>query len=954
VSTVSKPLWQQVTALVSLSAGGAITGLSFVPRVPAEMSSPSGLPLRLAALQQMAEPSPAPAQVTAADDVTLRTAIVNVAKYYLQLAKDKSPAQMEALIWQQDSLDGADHGPSCAAFASLTLELGSQVVGQQSWVTGGTSYPWPLHKWADVRVDPNPDSLDITSVLQDAQAHQRWHPLGDGYQPEPGDWVLFDGHVEVVTGYSGGVLYTIGGDSLPNYSVNAHEYSGSLAAQGVAGFVDNGNLVSSSGAPAASQQTPPGARSSHDGQPASSGQSAGGGTSPAIPGVAAPPSAASSASPSPSAPSPAPPADAGPPSHRTGSPGQSGAAAIPGTSDPAPIPGANPQQRQSSHSPAGASSAAPGHAGSAAHAGTPAPARPASGAAAAAAIPGVSSAAQPSASGPAASPPATQPSKAAAPSAGPEPSIPGLPASAQPSPAPGAGQHEPAATSPPEQHAPPAAAAAGETSAQQAFIAAVAPGAIATQRSYDIPASVTIAQAILESGWGQSYLAAKDHNLFGIKGRGPGGSDALPTQEYVDGHFVNTVALFRVYDNFAQSIEDHGQLLATSGYYKRAMAVDQNPDAFANALTGVYATDPGYGAKLISLMQEFDLYQYDTTAASAPAPAPTAPAARSSASPARTPTPTSRVPASSVPASPAPPSRTPASRAPASPAPAARTTSARSTSARTASTRSSVSRTPVSRTQVSRSPVTRASASRTRPVVSSPAPIVATAMYRPVMPAPIRASEAAALRTTTASTLRRTASAARRTRAGVPYLHQIPLPVKNSFIALAKVPLTGAEELYRDVAVLAGISWELLAACDWMQCRARPRFSPVHGEKLGTPNPDGTVYHTKSEALEQCAYDLVELARAVYRIDLTDTAQLSVRDLAKAFAAFRWGGLLARHHTSAMEFPYSVAGLTDQHLAMRWPAIDEPNTPDRPGARFRLPFGAVPIVIGLSYPATAA
>ena len=49
--------------------------------------------------------------------------------------------------------------------------------------------------------------------MQDAQAHHRWHPLGDGYRPQPGDWVLFDGHVEVVTSYSPGALRTVGGDS---------------------------------------------------------------------------------------------------------------------------------------------------------------------------------------------------------------------------------------------------------------------------------------------------------------------------------------------------------------------------------------------------------------------------------------------------------------------------------------------------------------------------------------------------------------------------------------------------------------------------------------------------------------------------------------------------------------------------------------------------------------------
>jgi hypothetical protein len=180
----------------------------------------------------------------------------------------------------------------------------------------------------------------------------------------------------------------------------------------------------------------------------------------------------------------------------------------------------------------------------------------------------------------------------------------------------------------------------------------------------------------------------------------------------------------------------------------------------------------------------------------------------------------------------------------------------------------------------------------------------------------------------------------------------MPPSVRHAFASTARVPLIRAEPLYQDVASHSGISWELLAACDWMQCEARARYSPVHGEKLGAMNADGTTYHTKSEALEQCAEDLVELAETVYGIDVTAAGPLSVRDLANAFAAFRWGGLLRLHRTSAMEFPYSVAGLTPQHLRMRWPKVADPNTPDRPGSRFRGPFGAVPIVLSLNYPAT--
>ena len=96
-------------------------------------------------------------------------------------------------------------------------------------------------------MDTNPASPQITSVVADAQAHGRWHPLGDGYLPQPGDWAVYDGHVAVVTSYSGGVLDTIAADSLPGLTVNAHSSAAPLADQGIAGFVDNGNLQLATG-----------------------------------------------------------------------------------------------------------------------------------------------------------------------------------------------------------------------------------------------------------------------------------------------------------------------------------------------------------------------------------------------------------------------------------------------------------------------------------------------------------------------------------------------------------------------------------------------------------------------------------------------------------------------------------------------------------------------------------
>jgi hypothetical protein len=184
------------------------------------------------------------------------------------------------------------------------------------------------------------------------------------------------------------------------------------------------------------------------------------------------------------------------------------------------------------------------------------------------------------------------------------------------------------------------------------------------------------------------------------------------------------------------------------------------------------------------------------------------------------------------------------------------------------------------------------------------------------------------------------------------YEAEFPSAVTTAYFASAKAPLARGQYLYRDVAASTGIGWQLLAAVDWMECKADPRRSPVHGEKLGSLNADGTAYSTKSRALTQCACDLIQLAGAVYGIDLTVPPAQSVPALAAAFSAFRWGALLRRHGVSPMEFPYAVAGLTAQHQKMHWPGIDAPDAPDRPGARFREPFGAVPVVLSLGYPAT--
>ena len=397
----------------------------------------------------------------------------------------------------------------------------------------------------------------------------------------------------------------------------------------------------------------------------------------------------------------------------------------------------------------------------------------------------------------------------------------------------------------------------------------------------------------------------------------------LPTQEFENGQWVTLNAAFRVYHNVAESIADHSQLLATGPSYQQAMADRHLPDAFATDLTGVYATDPQYGSNLIAIMRLYNLYRYDAAAPAAPHTA--VPGGTGSSGRDRQPGRGGQSGRNGQPGRDGQSRRNGQSRA--------------ERSAMTGRAARARPRFPGSSTPT---PPGRAGRLRPRRLRSGAGSGAASQ-------APVRPGSQASQRPGPRVAPRRAQTGARASR----YVPQIPQTVTTAFITSAKAPLSRAEPLYDDVASHSGIRWELLAACDWMQCQAQPRYSPVHGEKLGTVNADGTVYRTKSEALAQCAGDLIELAMAVYWIDITARRPLSVRDLAKVFAAFRWGGLLKLHGISAMEFPYAVEGLTAQHLKMRWPDVKDPNAPDKPGTRFRMPFGAVPVVLCLGYPALA-
>ncbi|KRL52473.1 mannosyl-glycoprotein endo-beta-N-acetylglucosamidase [Furfurilactobacillus rossiae DSM 15814] len=145
------------------------------------------------------------------------------------------------------------------------------------------------------------------------------------------------------------------------------------------------------------------------------------------------------------------------------------------------------------------------------------------------------------------------------------------------------------------------------SSTQKYFFESVIPGAIAGWHEYGVIPSITIAQAIIESGWGQSYLSTAAHNLFGIKGTYNGNSITLPTQEYNGYQYVTIYAAFRAYDNNSESIQDHGAFLKYNSRYNNLLG-DSNYVSVANKIRlDGYATDPAYSTSLISMVQTYGL-----------------------------------------------------------------------------------------------------------------------------------------------------------------------------------------------------------------------------------------------------------------------------------------------------------------------------------------------------------
>lgn len=138
----------------------------------------------------------------------------------------------------------------------------------------------------------------------------------------------------------------------------------------------------------------------------------------------------------------------------------------------------------------------------------------------------------------------------------------------------------------------------------------VVEAAVASMRKWSVPASVTIAQWAVESAWGAS-MPPDSNNPFGIKAVGDQPAVESKTREVYSGESVVISAKFRKFDSIAEAFESHGRLLASAPVYKPAMAKKDDPEAFADALTGVYATDPLYGQTLKYVIKTYNFTIHD-------------------------------------------------------------------------------------------------------------------------------------------------------------------------------------------------------------------------------------------------------------------------------------------------------------------------------------------------------
>jgi len=152
-------------------------------------------------------------------------------------------------------------------------------------------------------------------------------------------------------------------------------------------------------------------------------------------------------------------------------------------------------------------------------------------------------------------------------------------------------------------------AIAADTTPQQKYISKYSALAQSEMRRTGVPASITLAQGILESNSGQSRLAVKGNNHFGIKCHSDWKGDRMYHDDDEKGE------CFRVYPSAEHSFRDHSDFLRYYSRYKSLFELD--PTDYKSWATGLkaagYATSPSYATSLIKIIETYKLYQFDSS-----------------------------------------------------------------------------------------------------------------------------------------------------------------------------------------------------------------------------------------------------------------------------------------------------------------------------------------------------
>lgn len=146
------------------------------------------------------------------------------------------------------------------------------------------------------------------------------------------------------------------------------------------------------------------------------------------------------------------------------------------------------------------------------------------------------------------------------------------------------------------------------------FLESIHQGAVDGWKQFGVLPSLTGAQAIIESGWGQSALTTQGHNLFGIKGSYNGQSVTMPTYEYYGGRYVQINDAFRAYPSNYESIVDHGRFLKENSRYSNLIGQKDYQTVTRLIRQDGYATDPQYTNTLNRVIQQYNLTAWDQEA----------------------------------------------------------------------------------------------------------------------------------------------------------------------------------------------------------------------------------------------------------------------------------------------------------------------------------------------------